>query len=77
MHICVHTMWCDCVVYLYAGVRLSNWNGRVKREMNGSEQTRKTLMEESQQEDQFIAQSRPCRMYSRGASSRWLFNVQI
>ncbi len=43
-------MWRGCVVYLYAGARLSNWNGRVKCEMFGSEQTRKGLMEASQQE---------------------------
>ncbi len=44
MHVCVHAMWCGCVVYLYTGVRLSNWNGRVRCKMSGSEQTRKTLL---------------------------------
>jgi hypothetical protein len=35
-------------------------------------------MEVSLQEDQFISESRPCRTYSRGASSRWPFKyVQI
>ncbi len=71
-------MWCDRVVYLYTGVRLSNWNGRVRCEMSGSEQTRKALIEASLQEDQFVSESRPCRKYSRGASSRWPFkHVQI
>jgi hypothetical protein len=46
MHVCVHTMWCGCVVYLYFSVKLYNWNGRAECEMNGSQQTRKTLMEE-------------------------------
>jgi hypothetical protein len=46
--------------------------------MSGSKETRKTLMKESQQEDQFIPESRPCRTYLRGASSRLLFKyVQI
>jgi hypothetical protein len=71
-------MWCVCVVYLYIGVRPSNWIGRVECEMNGLEQIRKALMEASQQGSQFTADSRPCRMYSRGASRRRPFkNVQI
>jgi hypothetical protein len=41
--------------------------------LSGPEQTRKTLMEEGQQEVQSISESRPCRTYSRGASSRWPF----
>ncbi len=78
MYVCVHMMWCDCVVYLYTSVRLSNWTGRVKFEMIRSEQTRKTLMEESQQEDQCISESRLCRIYLQSASSRWQFKyVQI
>jgi hypothetical protein len=64
-------MWRRCVVYLYVSMKLSNWNGRAECEMSGSEQTRKTLMEESQQEVQFISESRPCRTYLRGASSGW------
>jgi hypothetical protein len=40
-------MWSGCGVNLYIGVRLSNWIGGLKCEMDGSEQTRKTLMEES------------------------------
>jgi hypothetical protein len=43
MHVCVHMMWCGCVVYLYTSVRLSNRSGRVRCEMSGSEQIRKTL----------------------------------
>ncbi len=35
--------WLSHVVYLYTGVRLSKWNGRVKCEMSGSDQTRKAL----------------------------------
>jgi hypothetical protein len=41
--------WLSHVVYLYTGVRLSNWNGRVKCEMSGSEQKRKALKEVSLQ----------------------------
>ncbi len=48
-------------------------NGRVECEMSGSEQTRKALMEASQQEGQFTSDSRPCRTYSQRASRRWLF----
>jgi hypothetical protein len=70
---CVHAMWCGCVVYLFAGVRPSNWNGRVQCEMNGSEKRRKALMEAGQQEGQFTSDSRPCRTYSQGASRRWQF----
>ncbi len=33
MRVCVHTMWCGCVVYLYTGVELSSWKGRVECEM--------------------------------------------
>ncbi len=71
-------MWRGCVVYLYDGVRPSNWNGRAECEMSGSEQTRKALMEAGQQEGQFTSVSRPCRKYSRGATRRWSFKyVQI
>ncbi len=41
--------------------------------LGGPEQTRKTLIEEGQQEVQFLSGSRPCRKYSPGVSSRWPF----
>jgi hypothetical protein len=68
----MHVVYIRCgagVLFTCIGVRRSNWNGRVQCEMSGSEQTRKASL----QEDQFISESRPCRTYSRGASSRMPF----